>query len=315
MTRRVAFVFPGQGSQSVGMGRGWVDRYPSARLAFEEADDTLGMSLSALCWSGPEEDLQLTANTQPALLASSVAILRVLQEVGVEPVVVAGHSLGEYSALVAAGSLEYGDALQLVRRRGEAMQEAVPVGQGSMAAILGLDDDEVRAAASQASSEEVCTVANLNAPGQIVIAGHTRAVERAVELCKERGARRAILLPVSAPFHSPLMAPARESLTPFLRQTTFEDPGVPVVTNIDAAPAGTGDEARDALRRQIDGPVRWVESVEWMAAQGGAELFAEVGPGKVLTGLNRRIAPQIKTVSLNEPAGLETLQERLGEST
>jgi len=296
------------------MGQGWVDRYPCARLAFEEADDTLGMPLSALCWTGPEADLQLTANTQPALLASSVAILRVLQESGVEPVVVAGHSLGEYSALVASGSLEYGDALRLVRRRGEAMQEAVPVGQGSMAAILGLDDDEVRAAASQASGEEVCTVANLNAPGQIVIAGHTRAVERTVDLCKEKGARRAILLPVSAPFHSPLMAPARQGLTPFLQQVTFADPGVPVVTNIDARPARTAEEARDALRRQIDGPVRWVESVEWMAEQGGAELFVEVGPGKVLTGLNRRIAPQIKTISLNEPKGLETLQERLGET-
>ena len=314
MTKRVAFVFPGQGSQAVGMGQGWVERYPSARRAFEEADDTLGQPISELCWHGPEEDLQLTANTQPALLASSVAILRVLQEMGIEPVVVAGHSLGEYSALVAAGSLEYPDALRLVRRRGEAMQEAVPVGRGSMAAILGLDDSDVQAAASQASGEEVCTVANFNAPGQSVIAGHTAAVERAIELCKEKGARRAILLPVSAPFHSPLMAPARASLTPFLRQATFEDPGVPVVTNIDAMPVKTGDAARDALRRQIDGPVRWVESVEWMAGPGEAELFVEVGPGKVLTGLNRRIAPQIKTVSLGEPEGIEKLHERLGKS-
>jgi len=295
------------------MGQAWVERYPIARQTFAEADETLDIPLSALCWHGPEEDLQLTANTQPALLATAVAVLRVVQEMGVEPVAVAGHSLGEYSALVAAGSLDFGDALRLVRRRGEAMQEAVPVGQGAMAAILGLDADDVQTAASAASSEEICTVANLNAPGQIVIAGHTGAVQRAIDLCKEKGARRAILLPVSAPFHSPLMAPARASLAPFLQQAAFSDPGVPVVCNIDARPVMTGDQARDALTRQIDGPVRWAESVEWMAADGGAELFVEVGPGKVLTGLSRRIAPQIKTVSLSEPEGLEKLQERLDE--
>ena len=314
MSKRVGFVFPGQGSQFVGMGQPWAVSHGVARATFEEADDLLGQSLSALCWNGPEEELQLTANTQPALLATSVAILRVLRESSIDPVVVAGHSLGEYSALVAAGGLQFGDALRLVRRRGEAMQEAVPVGQGSMAAILGLEVEEIEAAAEQSAEQGVCAVANFNAPGQIVIAGHTAAVERTVELCKEKGARRAILLPVSAPFHSPLMAPARESLTPFLEQATFADLAVPVVTNVDAAPVRTGSEAREALRRQIDGPVRWIESVEWMGAQGGAELFVEVGPGKVLTGLNRRIAPQIKTLSLNEPEGLDKLLERMGES-
>lgn len=311
---RVAFVFPGQGSQSVRMGQAWAEKYPIARQAFAQADETLGFPLTKLCWDGPEEELQLTANTQPALLATSIAILRVIRELDVEPVMVAGHSLGEYSALVAADGLEYPEALQLVRRRGEAMQEAVPVGEGSMAAILGLEADAVMAVASEAAGDQICTVANYNAPGQIVIAGHTEAVERAVELCKEEGARRALLLPVSAPFHSPLMAPARESLAPFLKRATFTNPEVPVVTNIDARPALTGDETRDALRRQIDGPVRWVESVEWMVAEGGADLFVEVGPGKVLTGLNRRIAPQIKTISLSEPEGLAKLQERLGES-
>lgn len=314
MKRKVAFVFPGQGSQFVGMGRAWAQEHPVARRAFAEADELLGLSLADLCWQGPEEELQLTANTQPALLATSVAILRVLQEEGIEPVAVAGHSLGEYSALVASGCLEYGEALRLVRRRGKAMQEAVPVGQGSMAAILGLEAREVLEATAQASGDEVCTVANYNAPGQIVVAGHTRAVEHAVELCKQRGARRAVMLPVSAPFHCPLMAPARESLTPFLEQATFANPAVPVVCNIDAEPVRTGDQARDALRRQIDGPVRWDESVSWMAAAERTELFVEVGPGKVLTGLNRRITPEIKTISLSEPEGLQKLMERLAES-
>ena len=311
MTQRIAFVFPGQGSQVVGMGQAWAERYPVARQVFKQADDILGLPLSSLCWQGPEEELQLTVNTQPALLTTSIAVQRVLRDEGIEPVVVAGHSLGEYSALVAAGSLDLAVALGLVRRRGAAMQEAVPVGQGAMAAIMGLEAEEIQDAATQAVEEGSCSVANYNAPGQIVIAGHTSAVERTVAECKRRGARRAILLPVSAPFHSPLMAPAREALTPFLEEAEFADPQVPVITNIDAKPVSVGSEARDALRRQVDGPVRWIESVEWMVEQGGATLFAEVGPGKVLTGLNRRIAPEVKTVALHEPAGLEVLKERL----
>ncbi len=314
MTVRIGFVFPGQGSQSVGMGREWAEQYPAARRVFEEADQVLGLSLAELCWQGPEEDLQLTANTQPALLTVSIAILRVLQDLGIRPSVVAGHSLGEYSALVAANCLDLKTALTLVRQRGEAMQQAVPVGEGAMAAILGLAAEEVEKAVDEAAGTEICSIANYNAPGQIVIAGHTQAVERAVGICKDRGARRAVLLPVSAPFHCSLMAPAREHMTPALEGAAFKDPTLPVVSNIDARPVQTAEEARQALRRQIDGPVRWIESVEWMVGEAEVDLFLEVGSGKVLTGLNRRIAPSTKTLSLSEPGGLAKVQERLAES-
>ena len=235
MSERTAFVFPGQGSQAVGMGRAWAESFPIARDTFAEADRALDLELTRLCWEGPAEDLQLTANTQPAIMATSVAIYRVLASLDQAPSFVAGHSLGEYSALVAAGSLEFADALRLVRKRGELMQEAVPVGVGAMAAILGVDAELVATAAAEATAAaptgEVCTVANFNAPIQTVIAGHRGVVESAVELVKERGARRAIMLPVSAPFHSPLMRPAREALEPFLAATEFADPEVPVVTN------------------------------------------------------------------------------------
>jgi len=314
MSKRIAFLFPGQGSQSVGMGRTWADEFPASRDVFEVADDILGFSISGLCWGGPEEDLQLTTNAQPALLATSVAILRAVGAEGLDPVAMAGHSLGEYSALVAAGSLRFEDALQLVRQRGEFMQQAVPVGEGAMAAILGLDVAEVTRVTSEIAGPEVCSVANLNAPEQTVIAGHTGAVEQAMARCKDQGARRAVRLPVSAPFHSPLMAPARADLTPFLEQTPFSDPVVPVVSNIDAQPVSNGSEARDGLIRQIDGPVRWVESVAWIAEQKQASVFVEIGPGKVLTGLNRRNAPQAKTISLSEPSGLQKLQEVLSQS-
>ena len=314
MSSRVAFLFPGQGSQYVGMGQVWADEFVQANETFQEADDVLGFSLSGLCWNGPEEDLQLTANTQPALLATAVAIHRATASLGIEPVAMAGHSLGEYSALVAAGSLRFDEALHLVRRRGEFMQEAVPVGEGAMAAILGLQAAEVAAATTDADGDEVCAVANLNAPEQTVIAGHTGAVEQVMELCKARGARRAVRLPVSAPFHSPLMAPARQQLTPFLEQTAFLDPATAVVCNIDALPVATGNAARDALIRQIDGPVRWVESIAWITEQRQADLFVEVGPGKVLTGLNRRNAPQARTLSLTETSGLAKLEEVLDPS-
>ena len=310
---RIAFVFPGQGSQSVGMGKVWAERYPAARAAFEEADDALGMSLARLCWEGPESDLQLTANTQPAILATSVAILRVIDELGIEPALVAGHSLGEYTALVAAASLDFADALVLVRRRGEFMQEAVPVGVGAMAAFLGLDAESVAAVVEETAQDQIGVVANLNAPDQTVISGHLEAVERAVTLGRERGARRAVMLPVSAPFHSPLMAPAREALTPYLQQAEVKDPVPPVVCNIDAKPVTQGNAARDALIRQVDGPVRWVESVQWMAQEGGIGLLVEVGPGNVLTGLSRRIAPEVERVNLSEPAGLEKLSKTLSE--
>ena len=301
-----AFVFPGQGSQSVGMGAEWAAADQKAREVFAEADEALGFALSDLCFEGPEEDLQLTANTQPAILATSLAIWRCLDGAFGEPALLAGHSLGEYSAHVAAGTLTLGDALRLVRRRGELMQEAVPVGEGAMAAILGLEAEAVRRIAEDATSgTSVCAVANYNAPIQTVVAGHAAAVERAMALAAEAGAKRAVPLPVSAPFHSPLMAPARDGLTPYLEETTFTDPPVAVVTNIDARPARRGEDAREALIRQVDGPVRWVESIRWMVEEGGIERFVEVGPGKVLTGLIRKIAPEVEVITVGSPADRE----------
>jgi [acyl-carrier-protein] S-malonyltransferase len=288
------------------MGRAWADVSEEARRTFEEADEVLGFPLSRLCWEGPEEELGLTTNTQPALLATSIAIYRALLPQGlfVEPVAMAGHSLGEYSALVAADALDFADALRLVRRRGELMQEAVPVGVGAMAAFMGLDDQAVAAVAEEAGQGEVCAVANYNSPGQTVIAGHKAAVDRAVALAKERGARKATLLAVSAPFHSPLMRPAREGMAGELAKVTFRAPRVPVVANADAAPVTTGEAARDALVRQIDGPVRWVESVTWMAQNAGVRTFLEIGPGNVLTGLNRRIATGSVCAALSDPEQL-----------
>jgi [acyl-carrier-protein] S-malonyltransferase len=307
MSVRTAFVFPGQGSQKVGMGRAWAEAHPEARAAFDEASAALGLDLARLCWAGPEEELQLTANTQPAILTVSVAIDRVLAARGLRPDSLAGHSLGEYSAHVAAGTLTLGDAVRLVRERGRLMQEAVPVGTGAMAAILGLDPEAVAAVAAEAAAGEVCAVANYNSPEQTVIAGHKAAVERAMALAKARGAKRALPLPVSAPFHCALMAPARAGLAPRLAATDFRDPARPVVVNIDAAPVATGVAARLALERQIDGPVRWVESVRHLATVLAVRRFVEVGPGAVLSGLIRRIAPDVETLSLAEPAGLDAL--------
>lgn len=304
-------VFPGQGSQKVGMGGAWAAESPAAARTLEEADDVLGEPLSRLIREGPEEDLTLTANTQPAILAVSVAIHRALAERGVDlaPVAVAGHSLGEYSALVAAGALDFAAALALVRRRGELMQRAVPPGQGAMAAILGLDREAVAALVAEAAAagDGVVGVANDNSPGQTVIAGDAAAVGRAVALATGRGARRATLLPVSAPFHSPLMAPARERMTPLLAAAEVRDAAVPVVVNVDARAVTRGDELRDALVRQIDSPVRWVESIELAARDFAADTFVEIGPGSVLSGLIRRIVPGVRTVSLGEPAALEKL--------
>ncbi len=307
MSNKIGFIFPGQGSQKVGMGRDWAEAHAQARAAFEEADDVLGFSLSRLCWEGPEEELQLTANTQPAILTCSIAMHRVIAGGELTPVAMAGHSLGEYSALVAAGALDFGTALALVRRRGELMQQAVPVGAGAMAALMGLDAEAVGEVARDAGGDGVCAVANFNSPQQTVIAGHKPAVERAVTLAKERGVRIAKMLPVSAPFHSPLMRPAREALEPYLGAAELRDPAVPVVTNIDAVPVRRGDLARDALKRQVDGPVRWVESIRWMIDRGGVDTFVEVGPGKVLTGLGRRIDKAVAWKALPAPDALEKL--------
>ena len=314
-SKRIAFVFPGQGSQKVGMGRVWAEASGAARQAFEEADEALGFPLSKLCWEGPEEELNLTANTQPALVAAAIAVHRALGELAPElrPVAVAGHSLGEYSALVAAGALGFGEALRLVRRRGQLMQEAVPVGQGAMAAVIGLDAEAIAGIAADAAQGEVCAPANFNGPGQTVIAGHKGAVDRAVVLAKERGARKATVLAVSAPFHSPLMRPAREGMAPLLAAAEFRDPQVPVVTNVDAAPAATGDAARDALVRQIDSPVRWMESVLRMEKELGVEVFVEVGPGNVLSGLNRRIVEGARATAISDPAHLRQLMEESEE--
>ncbi len=306
MTRTIGFIFPGQGSQKVGMGRDWAEAFADARAVFEEAGDVLGFDLSRLCWEGPEEELQLTANTQPAILTCSIAMHRVVAR-ELAPVAMAGHSLGEYSALVAAGALDFATALALVRRRGELMQQAVPLGAGAMAAIMGLDAEAVEEVAGDASGEEVCAVANLNSPLQTVIAGHRAAIERAVELAKERGARIAKLLPVSAPFHSSLMRPARQALEPLLAAAELRDPEMPVVANIDAAPVRRGDLARDALVRQVDGPVRWVDSIRWMIDRGGVDTFLEVGPGKVLTSLGRRTDKSVAWRALPAPDALEDL--------
>ncbi|HUP25109.1 MAG TPA: ACP S-malonyltransferase [Thermoanaerobaculia bacterium] len=309
---RVALLFPGQGSQRVGMGREVAESSPRAREVFAAADQALGFPLSRLCFEGPEDALQLTENTQPAILAASIALERELrprlEAAGIELVVAAGHSLGEYSALVSTGVLALEDALRLVRRRGQLMQQAVPVGEGAMAAVLGLDDEGVAAAAAQAAAETggVCTVANYNAPGQVVIAGHSVAVERAGALAREHGAKRALTLPVSAPFHCPLMAPARVAMTPLLEGTTFRDPEPPVVCNVDAAPVRRGAEARDALIRQIDAPVRWVESVRRMVGELAVDRFLEVGPGSVLTGLVKRIERGADCRSVEKQTDVDT---------
>lgn len=306
---QTAFVFPGQGSQKVGMGQSWVAEFPEAREVFEAADKALNFSLSELCWQGPDEDLRLTANTQPAILTASIAVFRVLQSRGIVAHVVGGHSLGEYSALVAADALRFEDALRLVRKRGQAMQEAVPVGVGAMAAILGLDGERVAELAAEASSRGVCSIANLNSPEQTVIAGSTEAVERAIEIAGEQGAKRAILLPVSAPFHCALMKPARDAMVPLLEEAEFRDPSIPVICNVDARPVTTAAEARSALIRQIDGTVRWTESVTWMSEQCGVERFLEVGPGSVLSGLIRRTVSGQRPLPIGDPSALGKLAE------
>ena len=301
----LALLFPGQGSQFVGMGRELSESSAAARAVFEEADAVLGFALSRLCFEGPEEELQLTANTQPAILTHSIAALAGLRAAAPERLegaaFAAGHSLGEYSACVAAGALTFSDAVRLVRRRGEFMQEAVPPGVGAMAAIIGLPAADVEAACREASGDEVVSAANYNSPEQTVIAGHAGAVERASAACLAKGAKRAIRLPVSAPFHSALMRPARERMRELLDATEIANAVFPVVTNVDAQPTSRGELLRDALVRQIDSPVRWVESVRRLAADG-VDRALEIGPGNVLAGLVRRIDKAIRVEPAAGPA-------------
>jgi [acyl-carrier-protein] S-malonyltransferase len=307
---RAAFLFPGQGSQKVGMGRALAEAFPESRAAFEEADAALGFSLSSLCFDGPEDELNLTANTQPAVLAVSVAAWRALAAQGARPRWVAGHSLGEYSALVAAGSLRLADAVTTVRRRGRYMQEAVPVGSGAMAAVLALELNAVEEACREAAQGQVVAPANINGPGQVVIAGHAEAVDRAIEACRTRGARRAVRLPVSAPFHCSLMAPAQARLAPELSALDLRDPEVPLMSGVDASLFRSAEQCRDGLVRQVAAPVRWQDCVERLAGEG-ATTFVEVGPGTVLAGLVRKILPGARVLSAGDPAALEAAASEL----
>jgi len=299
-----AFVFPGQGSQYPGMGKELFEKYPAARKVYEEADNALGFSIAKLCFEGSEDELKLTENTQPAILTTSIAAYRVLEERGCLPDYVAGHSLGEYSALVAAGGLSVSDAVVLVRKRGKYMQEAVPVGVGAMAAILGIESDTAHALCAKAAGDQVVSPANLNSSGQVVIAGHREAVERAVTLAKEAGAKRTVMLAVSAPFHCELLQPAADRLKHDIAASSFSDLKFPLVTNVDAQPITTAAEARSSLERQVTRPVRWQESVQWMLAHD-VRRFTEVGPGKVLLGLIRSADKSVGMFNAEDEKSLE----------
>jgi [acyl-carrier-protein] S-malonyltransferase len=304
MTQRLAYIFPGQGSQYAGMGSDLVEKYPASRQVFEEADDALGFSISELCFSGTAEELQLTENTQPAILTTSIAVLRAAEAEGLPaPDYVAGHSLGEYSALVAAGALSLADAVRVVRLRGRFMQEAVPLGTGAMAAVMGADLETVTMACEEAQAGEICAPANINSMNQIVIAGHAAAIDRAIALLKERWGKRALKLNVSAPFHSALMKPAEVRLAAELEKLEFHDLRLPLVTNVDASVITRGEDARASLVRQVSSPVRWLESVQLLMKEN-VQTFVEVGPGKVLCGLVRQIERTVNCLNVGDAESL-----------
>lgn len=309
----LAYIFPGQGSQFVGMGKDLYDKYDYVREVFDTADRALGFSLSGLIFEGPAEELQKTVNAQPAILTASIAFYEVIRRAGVRPGAVAGHSLGEYSALVAAGSLKFSDAVRLVRLRGQFMQEAVPLGQGGMMAVLGLAPEEVEEGCRRAANVGIVEAANFNCPGQVVVAGENKALKRAQEIFKEMGARRCILLQVSAPFHSSMMAPAGEKLVAELARVEISDPAVPVVANITADYVYTARQVRDALVRQVSGPVLWEQSMRRLLADG-CNLFVEVGPGQVLTGLLKKISRHTQSVNFQSEVEPEKVIARLKEA-
>jgi [acyl-carrier-protein] S-malonyltransferase len=310
---KLAFLFPGQGSQYPGMGKDLAANFAESRTVFEEADAALGFSISQLCFEGSEDALKLTENTQPAILTVSVAAYRALAARGIQPDFAAGHSLGEYSALVAAGALEFSEAVKLVRKRGRYMQEAVPAGEGAMAAILGLSPADVAEVCKKAAGREVVSPANLNSPEQTVIAGHAAAVKRSVEIASQSGAKRAVILAVSAPFHCTLLTPAQERLEPDLRAVKFRALHFPVITNVDAEAITSGDEARESLVRQVTMPVRWLESVREMIEQG-VSIFVEVGPGKVLSGLLRQIDRSVRCFNVENAASLQATLDKITQA-
>jgi len=307
---KLAFLFPGQASQYPGMGRDLASNFPESQAVFNEADAALGFSLSQLCFDGSEEDLKLTANTQPSILTVSIAAWRALEKKGITPDFAAGHSLGEYSALVAAGSLDFSAAVKIARKRGQYMQEAVPAGEGSMAAILGLSPTDVAEVCKKAAQGEVVSPANLNSPEQTVVSGTSAAVKRAVEIASQSGAKRAVILPVSAPFHCALMQPAQKRLEPDLRAAKFSVLRFPVITNVEAEAETSGDEAREALIQQVTMPVRWLDSIREMIAQE-VTIFVEVGPGKVLSGLLRQIDRSVRCFNVEDAASLQSTADKI----
>ncbi len=310
---KLAFLFPGQASQYCGMGHDLAANFPESKAVFDAADSALGFSITQTCFEGSEEALKLTENTQPAILTVSTAAYRALEKKGIVPDFVAGHSLGEYSALVAAGGVDFSAAVKLVRARGKYMQEAVPAGQGAMAAILGLSPTEVGDICKKAAENDIVSPANLNSPEQTVISGSAAAVKRAVEIASQSGAKRAVILPVSAPFHCALMMPAQQRLEADLRATQFHALKIPLITNVDAQAISTGEEARNALIRQVTAPVRWLDSVREMI-ESGVTVFVEVGPGKVLTGLLRQIDRSVRVFNVEDSASLQATMEKLAQA-